>query len=50
MFMYLGNDVIQNSKKKGPEYSKEFGKILPKVPTVYRDLFSNYLPFYISMK
>lgn len=27
-FMYLANDVIQNSKKKGPEYGKEFGKIL----------------------
>lgn len=26
--MYLANDVIQNSKKKGPEYGKEFGKIL----------------------
>lgn len=26
--MYLANDVIQNSKKKGPEYGKEFGKLL----------------------
>lgn len=26
--MYLANDVIQNSKKKGPEYGKEFGNIL----------------------
>lgn len=26
--MYLANDVIQNSKKKGPEHGKEFGKIL----------------------
>lgn len=30
-FMYLANDVIQNSKKKGPEYGKEFGQVLPKV-------------------
>ncbi|KPJ08036.1 Regulation of nuclear pre-mRNA domain-containing protein 1B [Papilio machaon] len=30
-FMYLANDVIQNSKKKGPEYGKEFGEVL--VPT-----------------
>lgn len=30
-FMYLANDVIQNSKKKGPEYGKEFGVILYKV-------------------
>uniref|UniRef100_A0A1A9VEC3 CID domain-containing protein n=1 Tax=Glossina austeni TaxID=7395 RepID=A0A1A9VEC3_GLOAU len=31
IFMYLANDVIQNSKKKGPEYGKEFSNILPKV-------------------
>ncbi|KAH8278226.1 hypothetical protein KR044_002923 [Drosophila immigrans] len=30
-FMYLANDVIQNSKKKGPEYGKEFSVVLPKV-------------------
>lgn len=29
-FMYLANDVIQNSKKKGPEFVKEFGSVLPK--------------------
>lgn len=28
--MYLANDVIQNSKKKGPEYGKEFGAVLKK--------------------
>ncbi|CAG4962728.1 unnamed protein product [Colias eurytheme] len=27
-FMYLANDVIQNSKKKGPEYGKSFGEVL----------------------
>ena len=26
--MYLANDVIQNSKKKGPEYTKEFNLVL----------------------
>ena len=26
--MYLANDVIQNSRKKGPEFSKEFGAVL----------------------
>lgn len=26
--MYLANDVIQNSKKKGPEYGQDFGKVL----------------------
>ncbi|XP_037791464.1 regulation of nuclear pre-mRNA domain-containing protein 1B-like [Penaeus monodon] len=30
-FMYLANDVIQNSKKKGPEYNREFGNKLGKV-------------------
>lgn len=30
MFMYLANDVIQNSKKKGPEFGKEFENVLPK--------------------
>jgi len=30
-FMYLANDVIQNSKKKGPEYREEFTKRFPKV-------------------
>ncbi|XP_045136375.1 regulation of nuclear pre-mRNA domain-containing protein 1B-like isoform X2 [Portunus trituberculatus] len=30
-FMYLANDVIQNSKKKGPEYNKEFANKLGKV-------------------
>ncbi|KAG5870074.1 hypothetical protein JTB14_008446 [Gonioctena quinquepunctata] len=29
-FMYLANDVIQNSKKKGPEYGQEFGLHLKK--------------------
>lgn len=28
--MYLANDVIQNSRKKGPEFAKEFKSILPK--------------------
>lgn len=28
--MYLANDVIQNSKKKGPEYSESFSTILAK--------------------
>ncbi|CAG9089277.1 unnamed protein product [Plutella xylostella] len=27
-FLYLANDVIQNSKKKGPEYGQEFGIVL----------------------
>lgn len=29
-FMYLANDVIQNSKKKGPEFGKEFENVLLK--------------------
>uniref|UniRef100_A0A182M011 CID domain-containing protein n=1 Tax=Anopheles culicifacies TaxID=139723 RepID=A0A182M011_9DIPT len=29
-FMYLANDVIQNSKKKGPEFGREFEHVLVK--------------------
>lgn len=29
-FMYLANDVIQNSRKKGPEFTKEFSSVLIK--------------------
>jgi len=29
--MYLANDVVQNSKKRGPEYAKEFGIVMRKV-------------------
>ena len=28
--MYLANDVVQNSKKKGPEFAKEFGHVIKK--------------------
>ncbi|KAJ8303029.1 hypothetical protein KUTeg_019425 [Tegillarca granosa] len=28
-FMYLANDVIQNSKKKGPDFARDFGSVLP---------------------
>lgn len=28
--LYLANDVIQNSKKKGPEFKNEFRKLLPR--------------------
>ncbi|KAL4235462.1 Regulation of nuclear pre-mRNA domain-containing protein 1A [Mactra antiquata] len=28
IYIYLANDVIQNSKKKGPEFSKDFGTVL----------------------
>ena len=30
-FLYLANDVSQNSKKKHPEYSKEFGSVMKPV-------------------
>lgn len=33
VFMYLANDVIQNSKKKGPEYQEHFTTILAKAFT-----------------
>lgn len=36
--LYLANDVIQNSKKKGPEYSKEFATVLAAAfETIARD-------------
>ncbi|XP_048253429.1 regulation of nuclear pre-mRNA domain-containing protein 1B-like isoform X1 [Haliotis rufescens] len=28
-FFYLANDVIQNSKKKGPEFTRDFATVLP---------------------
>lgn len=28
-FIYLANDVVQNSKKKGPEFNKEFAGVMP---------------------
>ena len=28
-FVYLANDVIQNAKKKAPEFNKDFAHILP---------------------
>ena len=30
-FLYLANDVVQNARKKAPEFAKEFGKVLKKV-------------------
>ena len=30
-FLYLANDVVQNSKKKYPEFTKEYGGIMKKV-------------------
>lgn len=39
--MYLANDVIQNSKKKGPEYGKEFGKTLRNAFTHIGETCSN---------
>lgn len=35
--MYLANDVIQNSKKKGPEYGEEFGLYLKKLSNTCPD-------------
>lgn len=28
-YLYLANDVIQNSRKKGPEYNRDFKDVLP---------------------
>lgn len=32
--MYLANDVIQNSRRKGPEFGKEFSLVLKKAFTI----------------
>lgn len=38
VFMYLANDVIQNSRKKAPEYVKEFATVLkPACELISRD-------------
>jgi len=31
MLLYLANDVVQNSKRKGPEYRREFTIIMPDI-------------------
>lgn len=41
-FMYLANDVIQNSIKKGPEFGKEFGLYLKKTFKHLGDLTDNH--------
>lgn len=38
--IYLANDVVQNSKKKGPEFNREFsGIIVAAYKHVYRFVF-----------
>lgn len=39
-FMFLANDVIQNSKRKGPEYANEFSKVLTRAFGHIRDACS----------
>ena len=38
----MANDVIQNSKKKGPEYRTEFVKVLPRVFQGIHKLVSDF--------
>eukprot|EP01090_Pellita_catalonica_P011688 TRINITY_DN2361_c0_g1_i2.p1 TRINITY_DN2361_c0_g1~~TRINITY_DN2361_c0_g1_i2.p1 ORF type:complete len:422 (+),score=79.82 TRINITY_DN2361_c0_g1_i2:106-1371(+) len=33
IFLYLANDIVQNSRKKGIEFIHEFGKVLPQAIT-----------------
>jgi regulator of Ty1 transposition protein 103 len=30
-FLYLANDILQNSRRKGPEFVNEFWTVLPRV-------------------
>lgn len=39
-FMFLANDVIQNSKRKGPEYAGEFAKVLGRALAHIREVCS----------
>ena len=46
--MYLANDVIQNMRKKGPEYSKEFATILKPAFEIVARLEPMFLLFLIN--
>jgi regulator of Ty1 transposition protein 103 len=37
-FLYLANDILQNSKRKGSEFVAEFWKVLP---AVLKDVYEN---------
>ena len=43
-YMYLANDVVQNSRRKGPEYSKEFFIFL-KLPCLFWMMIPNLFGF-----
>lgn len=39
-FLYLANDVIQNSKRKGPEFTQDFAPVIVDAfKHVYRSVF-----------
>ena len=45
IYIYLANDVIQNSKKKGPEFAKDFGSVLGEaLSTGYK--YASHCPIY----
>ncbi|KAI8908807.1 hypothetical protein DFJ77DRAFT_473352 [Powellomyces hirtus] len=40
-FLYLANDVVQNSRRKGDEFVKEFAKVFPEtLPHVFRYVYT----------
>ena len=42
--IYLANDIIQNSKRKGPEYLTEFGVVMAKaLENVYQLVHSIWI-------
>ncbi|XP_029298352.1 regulation of nuclear pre-mRNA domain-containing protein 1A-like isoform X2 [Cottoperca gobio] len=42
-FLYLANDIIQNSKKKGPEFTQDFAPVIVEAfKHVYRSDFTNH--------
>uniref|UniRef100_A0A8C0WCJ6 CID domain-containing protein n=1 Tax=Castor canadensis TaxID=51338 RepID=A0A8C0WCJ6_CASCN len=53
-FLYLANDVIQNSKRKGPEFTKDFAPVIVEAfkhvssETDEKNNFSSRTDFYLS--
>jgi len=44
--LYLANDVLQNSKKKGQEFNRDFRPVLPEA---YKDAFKSVLLTYLNI-
>ena len=48
--LYLANDIVQNSKRKGPEFKSEFAKALPRaLHLVAKQVHQEYLATCIKL-